>query len=152
MVKNPEKYITTLKQKGFKKVIFHYSSTKNLEKTINIIKKNNLIPYIAINPIISIKKVLPYLKQVKGVLFMGVIPGKEHQSFLPGVYKKISQLRKLNKKIKIQVDGGANEKVIKRLAKLGVNYINSGSYISSSDNPKEQYKKLNSIFKKATTH
>jgi len=79
---------------------------------------------------------------------MGVHPGKEHQSFIPGVYKKISQLRKSNKKIPIQVDGGVNERVAKKLARLNVNNINSGSYISTSEKPREIYNKLIKEFRK----
>ena len=57
-------------------------------------------------------------------------------------------LRKINKEIKIQVDGGVNEKSIKKLAKLGVSLVNSGSFISQSENPKEAFNKLTALFEK----
>ncbi len=147
MIFHPEKYINTIKNKGFKKIIFHLESTKYPLKLINQIKKEKLKVFIAINPETQIKSITPYLSQVNGILFLGVYPGKEHQLFIPLVYTKIKKLRKLDKKIIIQVDGGVNEKNASKLAKLGVNIINSGSFISDSYSPKEAFKKLNYLFK-----
>jgi ribulose-phosphate 3-epimerase len=144
----PQKRIPKLKRLGFKKIIFHYSAPINISQVIARARNHKLSPWLAINPNIPVKKILPYLKQVDGIFFMGVFPGKEKQSFVQRVYTKIKQLRSLNKKIKIQVDGGANEKTIPKLAKLGVNYINSGSYIENSDNPKNAFKELNALFRK----
>ncbi len=148
MLYYPEKYIKILKEKGFSKIIFHIESTKNIEKAINLIKQGKLKVFLAINPETPINSIIPYLSRLNGVLFLGVHPGKEHQFFIPKVYKKIEQLRKINKKIKIQVDGGVNEKSIKKLAKLGVNLVNSGSFISQSHNSKEAFNKLNASFEK----
>lgn len=142
MVLHPEKYLSKLKQKGFKKIIFHTEASKNPEDTIQKIKSLHLIPFIAINPKTSITKIAPHVKDVKGILFMGVHPGKEHQPFIPKVYQKIKQLRAQNKKIIIQVDGGVTPQIIKKLIKLKVNIINSGSYIADSKNPKYALKKL----------
>ena len=147
MCLHPEKYLKKLKNKGFKKIIFHIEATKNPEKTIKEIKKLKFISFIAINPETKIEKILPFLSKVSGILFLGVYPGKEHQKFILQVYKKIKKLKKINKKITIQVDGGINEKVAKKLAKLKVNIINSGSFISDSKNPKQMLKKLNARFR-----
>ena len=145
MCLHPEKYLSQLKKKGFKKTIFHIESTRSLEEVIKKIKSFKVIPFMAINPETHLEKILSHISSVKGILFMGVHPGKEHQKFIPSVYKKISQLRKLNKKIIVQVDGGVNESVAKKLAKLKVSIINSGSYISDSENPRETLRKLKSL-------
>ena len=148
MLYAPEKHIKTLKEKGFNKIIFHYESTKDPKKIIQLIKQDKLKVFLAINPETNIKFILPYLNKIDGVLFLGVHPGKEHQSFIPIVYKKIKQLRKINKKIIVQVDGGVNQSSIKKLAKLSVNLVNSGSFISQSKNPKEAFNKLDVLFEK----
>ena len=80
------------------------------------------------------------------VLLMGVYPGKEHQRFISKVYEKIKRLRSINKTIKIHVDGGVNLSNIKKLRKLGVNYINSGSFISDSENPRKELNNLEKAF------
>lgn len=173
MCKNPEKYFSTLKKKGFKKIIFHIESTSNPEK---VISQSKIQTYIAINPETPIKKILPLISKIDGVLFMGVHPGKEHQKFIPEVYKKIATLRAFDSKIKtlkslnvasrrrarvglwgvqdarrkkhldIQVDGGVNLRTAPKLAKLGVNALNSGSFIADAENPKQMFKKLNDVF------
>jgi len=147
MVLDPQKNLTKLKSLGFSKIIFHFESTKKeTPKIAQKIKSLRLKPWIAINPRTPVEKVLPFLKELSGVLFMGVVPGKENQTFISTVLKKIKTLKKLSPRTKIQVDGGANPKTIKKLAKLGVNFVNSGSYISDSENPKKTVKELNSLF------
>jgi len=150
MTYHPEKHITTLKNKGFKKIIFHFEAVgkRNIENVIKKIKKEKLSVFLAINPETPINSILEYIPRIDGVLFLGVHPGKEHQSFITPVYEKIRQLRKINKSVKIQVDGGVNESSLKKLASLKVNYLNSGSFISESANAKEAFNKLNSLFKK----
>jgi len=148
MCLNPQKRIPKLKTLGIKKIIFHYKATKNIPQVIKRMRNHKLSPWLALNPEVPLKKITPYLHKVDGVLFMGVHPGKEHQSFVISVYKKIKALRKISSKIKIQVDGGANKTTIPKLAKLGVNHINSGSYITNSDNPRKAFKELNALFRK----
>ena len=57
MVKNPDNYLKKLKKKGFNKIIFHYISTNDSEKTIKKIKQLKLSAWLAINPQVSIKKI-----------------------------------------------------------------------------------------------
>ena len=147
MLYAPERFIKLLKNKGFNKIIFHIESTNNPIRIIELIKKEKLKVFIAINPETKLNKIISYISKVHGVLFLGVHPGREHQSFIPLVYKKISDLRKFDKKIKIQVDGGVNSQVIIKLSKLHVNYINSGSFISESKAPKEAFKKLSYLLR-----
>jgi len=145
MVKNPSSYIDKLKKKGFKKIIFHYSSLDNQKKIENLIikiKKAKLSVFIAINPKVPVKKVAPFITSVNGILLMGVHPGKEHQKFISTTYNKIKELRKISKRITIQVDGGVNPAIVKKLKKSGLDIANSGSFISESKDPRKALAKL----------
>ena len=145
MVSNPGSYVDKLKKKGFKKIIFHYESLKNLKKIESLIikiRKAKMKTFIAINPKTKIEKISPFITSVDGILLMGVYPGKEHQKFVSTVYTKIKNLRKISKKVIIQVDGGVNPGNIRRLKKSGVNIANSGSFISDAKNPKSAFEKL----------
>ncbi|RME54216.1 ribulose-phosphate 3-epimerase, partial [Candidatus Woesearchaeota archaeon] len=93
-------------------------------------------------PSTRLNKLENYLSKVKGVMFMGVYPGKEHQKFIANVYNKIKRFKAKHPKFIVQVDGGININVAKRLKQVGVNIVNSGSFISNSDNPKERLKLL----------
>lgn len=147
MTLNPSSYIKELKDKGFKKIIFHYESIKDRNKVLGLllyIRTQGMKAVIALNPETDIEKIREIWDYADGVLFMGVHPGKENQKFIPKVYQKIRQLRKMNKKIKIQVDGGVNLKVAEKLRKIRVNILNTGSFISSS--PIDSLKELDKVF------
>ncbi len=145
MVKNPGKWIPGLKKKGFRKVLFHYEALRDIKKIENLIvklKKARFVVFIAVNPGTSVKKIMPFLTSVDGVLFMGVNPGKENQKFVPGVFEKIKELKRHSRGFKIQVDGGVNDKTIGRLKRAGVDIVNSGSYISDAEKPREALARL----------
>ena len=60
--------------------------------------------------------------------------------------KKIKQIKKINPRIKIIVDGGMNPKTIQKAVKAGANLFVSGSYVTKAENPRERIKSLmNSI-------
>ena len=145
MVKNPGKYMDSMKKKGFKKIIFHYESMQNNEEAIKLaqkIRKLKMKVFLAFNPETKPHVAFTFLKEFDGVMFMGVHPGKEHQSFLYAILANIQELRHFSKKIDIQVDGGVNTSNINYIARSGANIFNSGSFISESSDPKEAIAQL----------
>src|SRR3989344_5593738 len=105
MIKNPEPWIRD-NAKNTKTIFFHFESTKSPEKIIKLIKSKKRKVGIAINPKTPSKKIFPFLKQVDVILVMTVNPGHYGAKFLPSMLNKISEIRKADKKINIQVDGG----------------------------------------------
>src|SRR3989344_7891012 len=77
MIKKPSNYITKLKSKGFKKIIFHYNTDDNV-KCIAEIRKNGMLAFLALNPEIKIEEVCYLFDLIDGILLMGHVPGKEH--------------------------------------------------------------------------
>lgn len=148
MVRNPGKYIEEAKKIGFKKIIFHYEALWNNEKCLSLIKKiksQGMQAFIALNPETSASKIIPLLNDVDGVLLMGVHPGAEHQELIPRIHNKIKEIRKHNKNIQIQIDGGVNLETLKKLRDSGATIFNSGSFISNSNNPKAALKQLENV-------
>lgn len=150
MVNQPDNYLTKLKSKGFKKIIFHYEALKQQEIPLfaRAIKKLNLVPVLAINPETSVKQIKPLLPSLKEIMLMGVHPGREYQNLIPTTLKRIREIKKINKRVIIQIDGGINEKTIVQVTKAGADFVNSGSYISDAKNPKETINKLNNLLSK----
>lgn len=149
MVGGPEKWIIKLKRKGFYKILFHYTSLWSLGELETVVKKireSRMEAWIVFNPDIEIKEILSVLglvgKHLDGVMFMGVYPGEEGQKFRRIVYRKIKRFRRKYPRIKIQVDGGINLRTAKKLGKLGVDIINSGSFIFEAEDPKKALKLL----------
>jgi len=145
MVKNPEKYIESLRRKGFKKVIFHIEPIENddVEGIIERIRALGMIPAIALKPDTRItKRILAIADSTKLVLLMGVYPGKEKQKLRKSVYGRIKTIKAHSKKIVVQIDGGVNLKTAKPLFKAGADILHSGSYICESQDPKRALKEL----------
>lgn len=145
MINHPEDWIKKIKEKGFKKVIFHYEALGKKNKIMNLIdkiKSAKLKPIIALNPETNIHRVISYLPIVSGILLMGHKPGVEHMSIIPSIYNKIKSIRLHNRKILIQIDGGVTDKNIRKLASAGANIFNIGSFVADAKKPKEKFKKL----------
>jgi ribulose-phosphate 3-epimerase len=146
MIKNPEVWI----EKNWKKVntiIFHLESLKNPDKVIGLIKNKKMKVGIAINPQTSIEKIKIHINEIDLVLVMTVNPGKYGSKFIPKTLEKVRQIRKLNPNIEIEVDGGINDKTIRKTLSAGANRFVSGSYIQNSENPKKSFEKLKRIIK-----
>ncbi|MBS3072447.1 hypothetical protein J4477_01270 [Candidatus Pacearchaeota archaeon] len=145
MLNNPMKWVKRLKNKGFYKVIFHIrrnSNENDIRKIINEIQKQDMEAFIAINPEVREEEVFPFLNQADGVLVMGVNPGKERQKLVHKTFYKIENIRRVNKEINIQVDGGVNPKNIRYLVKAGANMINTGSFVANASEPRIALKEL----------
>ena len=145
MVKNPEKLITKLKKKKFRKIIFHYESFEDDIKIINLIKlirKNRIRVFIAVNPGTDIHKIIPFCGMVNGVLIMGHKPGVEKISLDKEIFDRVKDLKRHAEKINIQIDGGVDDKNINKLFESGARIFNVGSFVANSDEPKIRIEEL----------
>ena len=149
MVFHPEKWFKECKKKGFKRVIFHIEAVQNPEKIIHLAKKIKLEVYVAINPSTPLKKIKKIIKEKKGdgILLLGVHPGKEGQKLSSKIPRRVKKIKKIDKNILVEVDGGINKKTIHKFFKTGVNRLNSGSFVSTSENPKKQIEILKKSFR-----
>lgn len=145
MVKDLEEFIKIVYGKA-DTIIFHVESLKNgkdVEKIIRLIRSKKKKVGIAINPKTNIKKIEPYFNKIDLVLIMTVNPGKYGSKFLPKSLKKISQIKKLNSRLKIGLDGGINPKTISNIKKYPVDFVIVGSYFQKSKDVKKALKDLN---------
>lgn len=131
MVQNPEQEVP--KYLGASSIIFHLEAAKDPFSIIKFIKKNKKKAGIAINPETNIGEVYHFIKIIDKVLIMGVHPGKGGQTFIPTTLQKIKALRKQNKKIIIEVDGGINKANMKKVMKAGANELVMGSALVNGD-------------------
>jgi len=150
MAYTPEIYASKIKKLKINKVLIQYEafdSETELNYSLNCFKEKGIQIFLVINPGTDINEVMNYFDEIDGVMLMSVWPGKEGQKFIENTYNKIIEIRKKYPKTIIQVDGGINEENAKKLFEIGANIISVGSYISSNENPKEQFNKLEKIIK-----
>ncbi len=145
MVRNPEKYIESLRRKGFKKIIFHVETVDDDDFSMltDRITALGMIPVVAINPETKLSsKILDKIYLTKFVLLMGVHPGKEKQALKKSILGRIKKIKSFSRKIIVQVDGGVNPKTARKLFDSGADILNSGSFVCESKNPKEAIEEL----------
>ena len=144
MTFDPLIYINDLAVLKPEYITFHLEATKDIVKTIELIKRNNIKVGISIKPATNILELMPYLALVDLVLLMSVEPGAGGQSFIYHIADKLKDLKKVrtenNLNFKIAMDGGLNEDTIKLVKDLDIAVV--GSYICKSNNYEERIKLL----------
>ncbi|MCI9281268.1 MAG: ribulose-phosphate 3-epimerase, partial [Bacilli bacterium] len=140
MTFDPLIYINDLAVLKPEYITFHLEATKDIVKTIELIKRNNIKVGISIKPATNILELMPYLALVDLVLLMSVEPGAGGQNFIYHIADKLKDLKKArtenNLNFKIAMDGGLNEDTIKLVKDLDIAVV--GSYICKSNNYEER--------------
>ena len=139
MEKNPLKNINYYASLNTEYITVH-AELEKVDKYLDLIKEYGIKCGLAINPDTDISILIPYLDKIDLILIMSVYPGLGGQLFIEETLKKILKLKKMltSKKldIKISVDGGINEEVVKKLENVDI--IVSGSYITNSEDFEER--------------
>lgn len=94
---------------------------------------------IVINPRTSVEKIRGFLPFVDRVTIMSVMPGRYGAKFLKNSVNKSNKIREINSKVKIQFDGGINEKTIQFMPEY-VDSVVLGSYLQDSFYPEDAIK------------
>lgn len=144
MVVKPEDVIDKYAKAGADIITVHYEACKDPIAVLKKIKSKNIVAGIAINPETPVLKIKDLIDSglVDLVLVMSVHPGASGQEFIRGMGEKVAEVRELNKKVFIEIDGGVNTKNAKMLRKMGVNIIVSGSTIFKSKNMRKTINQL----------
>lgn len=148
MLKRPIDYIDKFIFHNTEFITVHYE-IENLDETIRKIKDNNIKVGLSIKPKTEVKEIEKYLSDIDLVLVMSVEPGFGGQAFIDTAYDKISQLLKIKEKkcynFIVEVDGGIDLEIAKRLKELGTDIIVVGSYLFKNKDKEATLNKLLSI-------
>jgi len=133
MIQNPTRWILKNSSK-VDIIIFHIESVNKEEvlKVIKEIKKKRKKVGIAINPNTPINTIIPYLSKINLVLLMSVNPGKYGSKFISSTLTKAKELKKIKKRLVIEIDGGINPQNIKKALQAGVFRFAVGSYLQKN--------------------
>ncbi|MBR0515453.1 MAG: ribulose-phosphate 3-epimerase [Eubacterium sp.] len=137
MIEAPERYIDEFKKAGADILTIHYESTKDVRKTVELIKAAGMKAGVAIKPKTPVSVLRELLPELDMALIMSVEPGFGGQSFIPESFDKIRELRAMIEEINplcdLEVDGGIKEDNLKDVLDAGANVIVAGSAIFSND-------------------
>jgi ribulose-phosphate 3-epimerase len=148
MVRNPVDYLnknrkfipfTTVKIKNVSTVFTQLVDTFQMHTFFKHAKKLGYKTGISINSNEDNELIKPYLEEIDFAQFMGIIPGKQGNAFIPKVLSNIAAFKKAHPSVTTQIDGGVNDTTLPGILQTRVDNIVIGSAIFNSENPKEKY-------------
>src|SRR5690606_15571784 len=147
MVENPDEFIPEFAKTGADILTVHQEACVHLDRTIQLIKDNDVKAGVVINPATPAELLKPILPNVDLVLVMTVNPGFGGQKFIEGAVEKIRQLRtwreEMSLSYEIEVDGGVNVETIKLCTDAGADVLVAGSAIfDKSDRKRSEERRV----------
>ena len=142
MVTNPDEYLEAYSSSGVNMITVHKEVSTHLDRTLTRIRELGCKAGVAINPATSISGLEFVIDKLDLILVMSVNPGFGGQEFLNSSIDKIKLIKNLvgDRDIKIQVDGGINDKTASKVIEAGANVLVAGSAIFNGTGL-ESYKK-----------
>ena len=136
MVSNPTALVEQFAEAGADYLTVHVETEPHLHRLVNRIRELGVKPAVTLNPATSVDLLDEILSEVDMVLVMSVNPGFGGQKFIPASLDKIRRLRqklkRLDRQVLIEVDGGVNQETAPQLIEAGVDVLVAGSAVFGS--------------------
>lgn len=133
MIENPQNYVGAFAKAGADYIVVHAEVCTHLQRVLSQIRELGKKPGVALNPATPLSAVEWVLDDIDLLLLMSVNPGFGGQKFIPAVYKKISDARKMieasRKPILLEVDGGVNVSTIQKASQVGADTFVAGTAV-----------------------
>lgn len=145
MVDDPIQYLKPWAEVGFRRFLGH---VEKIPKQTEFVAEGQLLGEVGlvVDALTSIDQIKVPLDDLDAILIMTVKAGLSGQTFLPESLEKV-RLLKPKTWIPIEVDGGINSTTFLKSKKSGATRFVTTSSIFNSDNPFDQYKKLEKLIK-----
>jgi len=127
------------------RVIFHLETAKDPYLVIEKCKKAGKAVGVAIGPDFSWTQLMPFCGRVDLFQILSVQPGLAGQQFIENCLDKIIYLRRNCPDAAIEVDGGINKEVAKKVAEAGANIVNAANYIFGAPDIKKAIEELQNV-------
>lgn len=133
MVSPVDALIDSFAAAGASFITFHPEASTHVDRSLQLIQSHGCKAGLVLNPATSPDCLEYVLDKIDMVLLMSVNPGFGGQKFIPGTLKKLEKVRRLiddsGLDIRLEVDGGVNEKNIAAIAAAGADMFVAGSAI-----------------------
>ncbi len=137
MVEPVDQLITKFAQAGADCIVFHPEASRHVDRSLQLIKSLGCQAGLALNPASTTSHLDYTLPLCDRVLLMSVNPGFGGQTFIPATLRKIQdvhqRIKQLDKKIRLEVDGGINTHNIRAVAEAGADTFVAGSAVFNQD-------------------
>jgi ribulose-phosphate 3-epimerase len=139
MIENPDEYIPMFADAGADWISVHFEACRHLNRTLNLIKNQDCHAGVVINPATPVEMLSEVLDVVDYVLVMSVNPGFGAQPFISNSLHKLSKVRELRERRKlnyrIEVDGGVALDTVANVVRAGAEILVAGNAVFSHGDP-----------------
>jgi ribulose-phosphate 3-epimerase len=142
MIEQPERQVEAFAAAGADSITFHAEATVHANRTLAAIRDLGCLAGIALNPGTPAEAVAELRDLADVVLCMTVNPGWGGQAFIPSSPDKVSRLKPLVGKAKIEVDGGIDASTAGSVANAGASLFVAGSAVFGSDDPAQAFSEI----------
>jgi len=145
MVEEPINYLKPFADAGFKRFLGHI---EKMSDQIEFVAQGQLLGEVglAIDGQTNLSAVKVPYEDLDTILIMAIKAGESGQMFSPEYLKKVEILRKAQDDtradMRIEIDGGINDKTIIQAKNAGATRFIANSFIFNSQNPQAQYQLL----------
>ena len=154
MAKPVDRLIPDFAEAGATYISFHPEASEHVDRTLQLIKSHGCKAGLVFNPATSLSYLDYVMDKLDVILLMSVNPGFGGQSFIPGTYDKLRQVRKLiddsGYDIRLEVDGGVKVSNIADIAAAGADMFVAGSAIFDRPDYKEVIDQMRSELAKVS--
>jgi len=140
MVSDPVYFSDIFIQAGADLITFHYEALNDPKAVMSLIRhiqSQGKKVGLSLKPETPVQLLYPFLKDLDLVLVMSVNPGFGGQSFMPEALVKVTmlknQIKLMESKCMIEIDGGINQDTGVMALNSGVDCLVAGSYIFKND-------------------
>lgn len=146
MLADPQRHIDDVINTGAEMISVHYESTPHVHYILQKIKKAGRKAGVVLNPGTPVNVLEYLLDDIDYVLIMTINPGQPGQRFIEKSLEKIEKTKRMiaGRDIKIEVDGGVDLDIAKRVKEAGADWIVVGGALFN-DNKKSSYQALKEI-------
>ena len=150
MIVEPERYLGAFAAAGADLLTVHVEACPHLQRTLTSIRELGARSGVAIkagaalNPATHPHAITYALDDLDLVLVMSVNPGFGGQTFIPGVYPKIRQVRTLlgARRVDVSIDGGVKVEHARPCVEHGASILVAGSAVFEAPDPAAVIKQM----------
>lgn len=147
MVSRPEnhlgRWLALAETEKVDQFIFHVEGSPQPLVAINLLKDQNCLAGLALNPSTPLSTIKSLIDEIDFVHFLTVEPGFYGGKFLPEVVSKIVDFHYFYPDKIISVDGGVNPDNASELIKAGASRLVVGSYLWQNENLGRAWQEIN---------
>jgi len=133
MIAHPARYAEVFAKAGADHITFHIESEDDHLETIQAIRAAGCTVGMSLRPKTPASAILPYLDKIDLVLVMTVEPGFGGQSFMADQMPKVSEFKREilrnNAAVRLEVDGGIDERTAPVAAAAGADLLVAGTAV-----------------------